>query len=721
MHSSDESDAHFRKPKQKHKYPDFRKESVSSKYGNVKVEDPYRWLEDITSPETQDFICAQNRISSPFLENYANRKQLKKVIKALVNYPKFSCPFRCGNIYFYSMNNGMQNHSVIYKLQTLESRPKVLLDPNTLSTDGSISVSMGKFSRNGEYFAFGLSTKGSDWIQIKIMMVETKKLLQETLQRVKFSGIAWTKNNEGFFYSKYPKEASRSGGIHTGKLRNHTLYYHSLGQRQENDQLAIEFPDNPFWTVTGTVTDCGKYLLISASSGCNENTLHIAKLGETYRNMKTTAIIRDFNGTYQYVTNTKSELVIFTNRNAPHFCLIKIKFNNLNERNWEHLVEEDPDRILLSAICVDSDKLILHYMKNVTSELEIRWLDTGVLLSRIPAPVGSITAISGDRKYSDVFFSVTSFLNPGTIYRLHMSENSRPKLQVWQQMEVDGFNPEKYTHIMKFYRSYDGTSVPIQIVQRKRAKRSKVPCLLYGYGGFGVSLTPSFNISAIAFLVAFDGVYAVANIRGGGEFGQEWHNQGRLNNKQNSFDDFQAAAEFLIDEGYTDHKRLSIMGGSNGGLLIAACINQQPSLYRSAIISVGVLDMMRFPLFTIGGAWISEYGDPNNSSSFKYISKYSPLHNIHVPVGMKTRYPATLVLTGTQDDRVSPMHSFKFTATLQELAGSSKYQKYPLLLKVYENTGHGSGKPLSMQIEQCLDLLVFLANTLELGKSYEKH
>ncbi|XP_046965734.1 prolyl endopeptidase isoform X1 [Vanessa cardui] len=707
-------------------YPEARRdETVVDDYHGTKIADPYRWLEDPDSEETKAFIDAENNITRPFLDSCPVKKDIHNRLTELWNYPKYSCPFKRGDRYFFFKNTGLQNQNVLYMQKGLDKEPEVFLDPNTFSEDGTVALSGYRFTEDGLTFAYGLSASGSDWITIHLKDVVTGKDYPEVLKKVKFASMAWSKDNKGLFYSRYPDQTGKTDGSETEVNRDQKLCYHRLDTPQSDDVIVVEFPHEPLWRIGAEVSDCGRYLIVSPVKDCRDNLLFFADLSKTpviNGTLPLTQIVHKFEADYEYVTNNLSEnssVCIFrTNKNAPNYKLIKIDLHNPAEENWETVVPEHPTDVLDWASPVDNDKLVLHYVRDVKSVLQLH-SESGDLLQVFDLDVGSIVGFSGKKQQGEIFYHFMSFLTPGIIYHLDFSSPKPYKPTVFREVEVKGFDASQYEAKQIFYSSKDGTKVPMFIVSKKNLPRDgSSPALLYGYGGFNINLQPSFSVTRLVFMQHFNGVVAIPNIRGGGEYGERWHNAGRLLNKQNVFDDFQAAAEYLVAEGYTRASLLTAQGGSNGGLLVAACINQRPALFGAAIVQVGVLDMLRFQKFTIGHAWVSDYGSSDNKTHFENLLKYSPLHNIQPPDNVsRAEYPATLVLTADHDDRVVPLHSLKFIAALQHAVRAAP-QRRPLLARVDTKAGHGGGKPTAKIIDEHTDILCFM--TQALGLNFEK-
>ncbi|CAH1772327.1 unnamed protein product [Owenia fusiformis] len=703
-------------------YPQARRdETVVEDYHGTKVQDPYRWLEDPDSEETKKFVDDQNDVTVPFIKQCSLSGKLNESIKALWDYPKYSCTSKHGDRYFYYHNSGLQNQSVLYVQDSLDGEPREFLDPNKLSEDGTISLSGTAFSENGDYFAYGLSESGSDWVTIKFKEVASGKDLPDVLKRVKFSSMAWTHDHKGIFYNCYPEtvQEGKSDGTETTTNVNQKLFYHRLGEDQSKDTLCGEFLDHPKWMIGVEVSDCGQYLVCGVREGCDPVNrlffcdLHSLKDGISGL-LPWVKVVDNFDAEYEYITNEGTVFTFKTNLNSPNYKLINIDFSNYNMEFWKDLVAEDKDDVLEWAGCVHQSKLILCYLHDVKNVLYMHSLQSGERLTTFPLDVGSIVGFSGKKKNSMMFYQFTSFLTPGVIYMCDLTQETlQPK--VFRETQLKDFDSSQFQTDQVFYPSKDGTKIPMFIVHKKGIDLTgDHPVLLYGYGGFNISITPSFSVSRIVFMRHLGGILAVPNIRGGGEYGQKWHDGGRLARKQNVFDDFQTAAEYLIKNKYTCPKRITINGGSNGGLLVGACANQRPDLFGCAIAQVGVMDMLRFHKFTIGHAWTTDFGCANkNKEEFDWLYKYSPLHTISVPSD-DTQYPATLLLTGDHDDRVVPLHSLKFMAELQHKFKGCTKQTSPLMIRVDTKSGHGAGKPTAKRIEEICDIYSFMVLNMNL-------
>jgi len=699
-----------------------RDETIIDEHFGTKVPDPYRWMEDPEAEETKTFVKEQNEVSLPFIQACPDRERITKDLTKLKDYPKFSIPSKHGDKYFINMNSGLQNQSVMYKQESIDSEPVEFLDPNKLSTDGTVALVRKRFSHDGSLLAYGLSTSGSDWFTINIKEVSTGIDLPERLEKAKFSSIEWTKDGKGFFYGCYPDTEDDGTGTGSSSLGNQKVFYHRINTDQSVDVKCVEFNDHPKWMLGAEVSDCGQYVLVTTHQECRDNLLYFTKLkssADITGLFDLKQVVYKFEHDYEYITNTGSKFLFRTNRNSPNYQLVLIDFDytptadNIDKQEpWPMttLIPECEDSVLEWSACVHQDKLILCYLKDVKSELYIHDLATGERLHQIPLDIGSVTSVFADKRYSEFFFMFNSTIIPSISYRVDMTK-SPPGVQVLRETEIPGFDRSHYNVEQVFYNSKDGTRVPMFIASRKDCKRDgSEPCLLYGYGGFNISINPSFADGQL-FFVQHYGYYAIANIRGGGEYGEKWHNAGRLLNKQNCFDDFVAAAEFLVDNKYTSRDKLAIKGGSNGGLLVGACLNQRPDLFGAGIAAVGVMDMLRFHKFTVGYAWCSDFGNPDKKEDFENCMKYSPLHTIPQLKGSE-QYPATLLTTADHDDRVVPSHSLKFIAELQHNLGTHEGQKNPLLIRVETKAGHGFGKPTSKVIEESTDVLSFLTQAL---------
>ena len=688
-------------PAQTLQYPAARKSDVVDDYHGTRVPDPYRWLEDPDSPESRAWIEAQNRLTAAYLAEIPTRGAIRERLTTLWNYPKYGTPFRKAHRYFFFKNDGLQNQSVLYKQASLTADPETLVDPNLLSEDGTVALSTLAVSDDGRLLAYGTSASGSDWEEFRVRDVVEGRDLPDHLKWIKFSGASWTNDGAGFFYSRYPEPGDKAL---TDVNRFQRLYYHRLGTEQTQDVLVYERPDQPDWGMNAEVTDDGRYAVLHVWLGTDRrNRVYYLDLKDARRPNVRGAVMRlldDFDASYTFVGNDGPVFYFLTDLEAPRKRVIAIDTRHPERARWREIIPQGPD--VLDGIQIIHDTFVANYMHDASSRLRLFRLD-GRFVKDLPLPtLGSIGAISGERKDDEMFYAFTSFLYPTTIFRYDFKSGGT---SVFKAPTID-FDPSGYETKQVFYTSKDGTRVPMFITHKKGLRLDgSNPTYLYGYGGFNISLTPSFSVAMLVWLER-GGVYAVPNLRGGGEYGEEWHQAGMHEKKQNVFDDFIAAAEFLIAQGYTSPPKLAIAGGSNGGLLVGAAITQRPELFGAALPAVGVMDMLRFHKFTIGWAWVTDYGSADSTAQFPYLYKYSPLHNIRAGI----RYPATLVTTADHDDRVVPGHSFKFTATLQAAQAGPQ----PVLIEIETKAGHGAGKPTSKLIEEQADRIAFLVKNLGL-------
>ncbi|WOL10771.1 prolyl endopeptidase-like [Canna indica] len=714
------------------RYPPARRDdSVVDVYHGVRVADPYRWLEDPDAAKVKAFVEKQAELTDSVLAKCEEREKLRQQITAWFDYPRYETPYKRGGKYFYYHNTGLQAQSVLYVQNNLDGEAEVLLDPNKLSEDGTVALSMASVSKDGQYFAYGLSASGSDWVTIKVKRVDDKTQEPDTISWVKFSSLNWTHDAKGFFYSRYPtpKEGSElDAGTETNINLNHELYYHFLGTDQSNDILCWRDPEHPKYLFSASVTNDGKYVLLEISEGCDPvNKLYYCDL-ESFSNglgglkgsnemLPFIKLVDNFEARYDGVANDGSEFTFLTNKGAPKYKLVRVDLNK--PELWIDILPEHGKDVLESAYAVNGDQILLCYLSDVKHLLQIRDLKTGNLLYPLPLDVGSVSGISGRREDSTVFISFTSFLTPGIIYKCDLASEI-PKMTIFREISVPGFDRTNFEVKQVFVSSKDGTKIPMFIVSKQNIQLDRSnPVLLYGYGGFNISLTPSFGVSRLVLARNLGCVFCIANIRGGGEYGEEWHKAGSLSKKQNCFDDFIAAAEFLVSNGYTNPRRLCIEGGSNGGLLVAACMNQRPDLFGCVLAHVGVMDMLRFHKFTIGHAWTSDYGCSENEEEFQWLIKYSPLHNVKRPweqsSHLSCQYPSTLLLTADHDDRVVPLHSLKLLATLHYVLCTSienSPQTNPIIARIDRKAGHGAGRPTQKMIDEAADRYSFMAKVL---------
>ncbi|XP_027193679.2 prolyl endopeptidase-like [Dermatophagoides pteronyssinus] len=715
-------------------YPDVnRLSNVEDEYFGQKISDPYRWLEKADSDETARFVEEQNRISSKYIQSCQYRDRIIERLTDLFEYPRYGCPYRRGDNYFMEMNTGLQNQSVLYIMRgSSDAKPEIFFDPNSLSEDGTVSLSpyICAFSDDGKWWSYGLQKSGSDWSSIRIRNVDTGKDLDEELIKVKFSNISWTKDNKGFFYSYFPDRNDQCDGQETTECTFQKLYYHRLNQPQSSDILIYETPDHPRYRFKTCVSDCGNYLHLFINHSCEYNLWYYHQFSDPKNpkidgRLEFEPIITEYESDYHYITNDGPIHYIHTNHHAPKFHVIKIDLSNESTRlesNWIDLIKEHSKDVLDSIQVVRNNILVCHYLSDVVSRIELRKLSDGSLIKNISIPVGTVSAITAKRKHDELFFLFTSFLVPSSSYHLKFTATtddngdiSQDEPKCFRESVPKNFDPTKFVTKQIFYESKDGTRVPMFIVHKNGLEMNgNHPCLLYGYGGFNIPVQPYFSVARLIPLDNMNCVFALANIRGGGEYGEQWHDDGKLLLKQNCFNDFIAAAEYLVKEKYTSPKRIIIQGGSNGGLLVAAVSNQRPDLFGCTICHVGVLDMLRYHKFTIGHAWISEYGSPddndNGEKHYRNLISYSPLHTIPT---MVDHYPATLLLTADHDDRVVPLHSFKFISELQYRLGK-RLPSIPLMIRIDTKAGHGFGKPTTKIIEEVADIYSFILNSLSL-------
>ena len=671
-------------------YPVTKKVDVKDSYFGTTVEDPYRWLENDTSAETAEWVKSQNKLTFDYLAKLPYRDKIKARLTELWDYPKYGTPFKEAGKYFFYKNNGLQNQSVLYMTSDLTAEPKVLLDPNTLSEDGTAALSGIEISNDGKYLIYQVAKSGSDWNEIFVKNMETGEMLPDHILWVKFSGISWCQ--DGFFYSAYDKPEAGSELSKANEFQK--VYFHKLGTEQSADQLVVSDPKNPKQMFGAGLTEDKRFLLISKSIGTHGNALDFKDLRK--KNGQFVTLMNQYEYEFNPVDNIGDELYVRTNYKAPKYRLIRINVNKPEEANWVEVIPEKSD--VLESVGMLADKLVVNYMTDAHSKVEVYSVD-GVLDYEVQLPgIGTVSGFSGKKNETIAFYSYTSFNTPGEIYKYDFATKQS---SLYFRPEVK-FNPEDFEVKQEFYTSKDGTKVPLFIVSKKGIKLDgNNPTLLYGYGGFNISLTPSFSVARMAF-IENGGVFALANLRGGGEYGEDWHLAGTKMKKQNVFDDFIAAAEYLIAQKYTSTQKLAIQGGSNGGLLVGAVTNQRPDLFKVALPAVGVMDMLRFHKFTIGWAWAGDYGTSADSKEmFDYLAAYSPYHTIKQGVA----YPAVLATTADHDDRVVPAHTFKYMARLQEYGAGNKL---PLLVRIDSKAGHGAGKPTAKVIEEYTDVWSFV-------------
>jgi prolyl oligopeptidase len=680
-------------------YPKTKKVDQVDDYHGVKVADPYRWLEtDVrTSKDVADWVAAENKITFDYLGAIPEREPIRKQLTTLWNYEKYSVPFKRGTRYFFSKNNGLQNQSVIYTVDKWTDTPRVLLDPNTWSKDGTVALGGLEISDDAKYAAYSVAEAGSDWHVIRVVDVATSKPLPDDIRWVKFSGISWTKDDKGFFYSRFP--AVEEGKAYQSLNRDQKIYYHRIGTLQSDDVVVWYDAAQPEWNYNAEVSEDGRYLIITTTKGtAAKNQVHVKDLQDPYA-MPTT-IVDKIENDYSFVGNDGPVLYFRTDLNAQKGRLIAIDLRNCARENWKEIIPENDAK--LQGVGYVGHRFIADYLRDAHSE--IRLFDTdGKLVRNVTLDgIGSAGGFNGRSDDNETFYNFASYATPPSVYRYDIASGEK---QLLFRAKV-AMKPEDYEVKQVFYTSKDGTKVPMFISYKKGLKlNGENPTLLYGYGGFDISMTPGFSISRLTWM-NMGGVYAVANLRGGGEYGEAWHEGGMKLHKQNVFDDFIAAGEYLVKNGYTKPAKLAIQGGSNGGLLIGAVENQRPDLFGATLPAVGVMDMLRFNQFTAGRYWVDDYGSSANADEFKALYAYSPYHNIKPG----TKYPATLITTADTDDRVVPGHSFKYAAAIQEAQSGPA----PVLIRIETRAGHGGGKPTAKVIEETTDQLAFLVKNLNM-------
>ena len=735
-------------------YPAAARGTQVDNYHGVSIADPYRWLEDVDSPATKEWVAAENKLTDSFLASIPQRQAIRTRLTQLWNYERYSAPFKENGRYFYFQNTGLQNQSVLYVQDNRNAAPRLLLDPNLLSTDGTVALSGTAVSDDGRFLAYSLSTSGSDWQELHVRDIDTGKDLSDVVKWVKFSDISWTHDNKGFFYSRYDEPTS--GNKMTNANKNHKLYYHRVGQPQSRDERIYDRPDQPDWLFDGSVTDDGQYLIITVSQGTDvRNRLYFVDLdnpGKPEIDNPVVRLVDKLDAEYSFVGNRGTMFYVRTDRNAPKGRIVAISIDNPREERWNTIIPENKDA--LESATMAGDDIVANYLQDAHSS--IRFFTAGrddrrdqraprpgqqpqqppkppgniyddtstapivmrergqaigggfTMRGELPLPgIGTVGEIHGRQGDDELFYSFTSFLYPTTIYRFDLKARRN---ELFRAPKV-AFDPTAYETRQVFYTSKDGTRVPMFITSKKGIQLDgSNPTLLYAYGGFNISVTPTFSAANVAWL-EMGGIYALANLRGGGEYGKAWHEGGMLSKKQNVFDDFIAAAQYLIQQKYTSTPKLAVRGGSNGGLLIGAVENQRPDLFGVALPEVGVMDMLRFQKFTIGWAWTSDYGSSDDSTQFQYLRAYSPLHNIKPG----TCYPPTLAFTADHDDRVVPGHTFKYVATLQAAQSCPN----PIVVRIETKSGHGAGRPTTKLIDEAADRFAFLVKELRMNPTLQ--
>jgi len=687
-------------------YPNTKKVDQVDDYHGTKVDDPYRWLEDDvrTNKDVADWVAAENKITFGYLESIPEREKIKQELTKLWDYEKFSSPFKAGGRYYFFKNDGLQNQSVLYVQESLADEPRVLLDPNTWSKDGTIALGSTAFSDDGRYLTYSVSEAGSDWNTWKTMTIADSKVLDEDLKWSKFSGAAWTKDGKGFFYCRYPEP--QEGQTFQSLNLNQKVYYHRVGTTQDQDVLVYERPDQPEWGFGVDVSEDGRYLILTAWKGtADKYRVFYKDLEEPYG--LPVALIDEFENEYTFLGNDGRVFYFRSDLDAPKRRIISIDTRKANPSNFKEHVHEvlAESEDVLDGVSFVANMFVCSYLHDAKTQVKL-FTPQGEFVREVSFEgIGTASGFGGKRTDTETFYSFSSFATPPTIYRFELLTGESALLR---QAKV-GIDPQDFEVEQVFFKSKDGTRVPMFLSYKKGIKRDgSTPTLLYGYGGFAIPLTPSFSISRVQWM-NMGGIYAMVNLRGGGEYGEEWHQAGTKTNKQNVFDDFIAAAEWLIENKYTSREKLAIQGGSNGGLLVGAAITQRPDLFGAALPAVGVMDMLRFHKFTAGRFWVDDYGSADNADEFKSLYAYSPYHNLKDG----KEYPATLITTADTDDRVVPGHSFKFAARLQEVQKGDE----PVLIRIETRAGHGAGKPTEKIIEEVADQLAFLVK--ELGMSVE--
>ncbi len=678
-------------------YPVTKKADQVDEYFGVQVADPYRWLEDDNSEETAEWVKAENAVTHAYLEKIPFRQGIIDRLTEIWNYPRYRTPEKKGDLYYFRKNDGLQNQDVLYVKEGEDGEVKVVLDPNTLSEDGTVALSSWNLSKDGKYMGYLIARAGSDWQEIFVMNLETGETLEDHIEWVKFSGISW--KGDGFYYSSYdpPVEGEELSNVN----EYHKVYYHELGTSQDEDILIYENPDDPQRNYYVGTTEDERFLIMYEVESTSGNALYYKDLSR--KRSEFVKLAEGFDNDYRVIGNIDDKLLVKTNEGAPKGMVYA--YETMKRKGRVVIIPEQEE--VLETVSMIGEKLITDYMKDASSKVYIHEL-TGEIISELELPgIGSFGGLSGWFDENTAFYTFTSFTFPATVFKLDIAEN---KSEVFFDSGID-FDASDYVTKQEFFTSKDGTKVPMFIIHKKGVELDGTnPTLLYGYGGFNISLTPYFSTSNLI-LLENGGVYALANIRGGGEYGEEWHDAGTKMQKQNVFDDFIAAGEYLISEGYTSKDRLAIMGGSNGGLLVGACMTQRPDLFQVAFPQVGVLDMLRYHKFTIGWAWATDYGtSEEDSSMFSYLLGYSPLHNINSGID----YPATMIFTADHDDRVVPAHSFKFADTLQEKNTGPN----PLLIRIESKAGHGAGTPIAKIIENVADQWAFMFYNMDITPVY---
>ena len=682
----------------KMKYPESKKVDHVDEYFGFKVPDTYQWLEGGArkSDDVADWVDRQSKFTADYISKLPHRDEIETRLKKLWDYEKFSAPFKSGGRYYFYKKEGLQNHDVLYRMESLGDEPKELIDPNKWSADGTVALSGTAFSDDGKYLAYGIQESGSDWRTWNVIEIETGKKLEDEIKWIKFGSCQWTPDNKGFFYNRYdePKKDEKYDALN----KNQKVYYHTLGTKQSEDTLVHADPKHPDWGFTPSVSEDGKFLVLTVWKGTDSRFRVLYKrLGET--DAKMVELIDDFENEFSLIGNQGDVMYFKSDVKAPKKCILAIDINKPEKENWKVIIPED--KVAMQDASIVGDYIICDYLKDATTQVKLFDLEGKFVREVKFAGIGTASGFGGKRSHDETFYSFASFNQPTKTYRYDLKSGES---KIIRETKV-GFNPDDYEVKQVFYKSKDGTKVPMFIAHKKGLElNGKNPTLLYGYGGFNISLTPSFSITRLQWM-EMGGVYAMPNLRGGGEYGKEWHKAGTKTNKQNVFDDFIAAAEWLIDNKYTSKGNLGIQGRSNGGLLVGACMTQRPDLYGACLPAVGMMDMLKFQNWTAGRFWVDDYGSSQKSEEeFQALLAYSPVHNVKDG----TEYPPTMVSTADTDDRVVPRHSFKFAARLQEAQKGPN----PTLIRIETKAGHGAGKPTAKVIEEVADHWAFLVKHL---------
>lgn len=678
-------------------YPETKKADVTDNYHGTSVADPYRWLEDDNSEETKAWVQQQNKVTNDYLVSIPYRDKVKKRLEELWNYPKYGSPSKKGDYYYFSKNDGLQNQSVIYRQKGLNGKPEGFFDPNKLSADGTTALGAWSFSKNNKYVGYSVAMSGSDWQEAFVLDAATGKKLEDNVKWIKFSGLNW-KGDEGFYYSRYPEPDEKSKLSKQNQF--HQVWYHKIGTSQAEDVLIYKDDAHPLRNMGGGMTEDNRFLVISMSEGTSGAEIWVKDTKAP--DPKFTLLIGGFKTSPSVVTNVGDKLLVRTNEDAPNYKIVLVDPKNPAKENWKTVIAEKEE--VLQGVGTGGGYMFASYLKDASTRVFQHSYD-GKLVREIKLPgIGSAGGFGGDIKSKEFFYTYSSFSYPPTIFRYNITTGQST---LFRKTEVK-FDVSQFETKQVFFTSKDGTKVPMFLTYKKGMKLDGTnPALIYGYGGFNIPSTPGFSVSN-AFFMEQGGIYAVVNLRGGSEYGEKWHKAGMKENKQNVFDDFIGAAEYLVKEKYTNKSKIAIRGGSNGGLLVGAAMTQRPDLFKVAIPQVGVMDMLRYHKFTIGWAWAVEYGRSDSADAFNYLSKYSPLHNLKPGVS----YPATIVTTADHDDRVVPAHSFKFAAALQAAQAGTN----PTVIRIESKAGHGAGKPTSKQIEEATDIWSF--TMFNLGMNY---